>query len=619
MSLPGRMGDELRRSRSDRMNYQRRWLLSLLYLSDRQDADYHRQYGRVVVDSTRLRSRLTVNRIAPIYRTALSSLATQYPSCVIMPPTSSYEHIVKSMGSELLLRHHWHTDKVRHTLRRWFSWMLSTGTSALHVRHLREPQSHEGRVTLEAVRPMDIYHEEGARDEFESGWLGVRRFVTRAEAKRLFPKRKKHIDRIASADRTDSAEDRKVARDRIEVSDVYTWDGDWGVWAGDDWLWKGETPDKVMPMAMGRHMSVPGFFWGSGLVGPLIGLQNSYNQSRAQILRNIELMANPIWKVPRTARVKKIPSKAGGVLFYNIAGGEPKTETPSPMPGTAVESLLMLSSEMTDVAGVHGPSMGKRSIGITAAKAMEHLQSADESSLNVTRLESEEAVEHIAKVILVYHKAFSDEQRLVGSLDAHGKIVHRYLAGTDLVANPEVHIEASTLFSDSSKQRDMEVIQKLELELITPDEAKRELAFRTSNRFVLEKMKSYSQAIDALRAIVDAGRMIRIMPNEDLEAYADVFGDFVGSPEFYDVHPWVQEYLRDTLAGIVSYQQSPDVYLEMARGTVVPRQDKPGGDASLVQAGSNSPATTVSHKQMQHEGSQLRAESEAIQGQRSPM
>jgi hypothetical protein len=203
-------------------------------------------------------------------------------------------------------------------------------------------------------------------------------------------------------------------------------------------------------------------------------------------------------------------------------------------------------------------------------------------------------------------------------MDDEGKIVHKSIEGVNLVDMAEVHIEAGSMFNDQVGNREERILRLYELQLIDAETAQKEIAFRTGNRFILDKMKSYSRAIDALRAIVVGGRTIKIFPDEDLKSYKDVFGDFIHSDRFYDVHPLVQEYLRDTLAGIVTYGMDPMAYIQMAQGTVIPRQDSPS-QAGQAMAFSNSPASVDQMQGAQQEGAQMKAEAESTQGVRSPL
>lgn len=614
MSLPKKMAQELSDSKNEKIPNRRRWKAASLYLSDRQGSEYR---GRSNSASPTRRA-VTVNRISPIYRSALSKLAIAYPSCVVVPGAGGYDEIVKAMATEHWLRWFWKSDRVRHKARRFFSWQLLTGTCALHVVHSRRPGSGSGDVKLEVVRPHDLFKEKGARDEFEASWVAVRSFYVRDELKRMYPARAGAIEKMTPVDAKVQQELDSMPSDRIEVFDVYSQDGDWGVYAGKEWLWKGKTPGNVVPVSVGRFLEIPGQFWGVGLVEPLISIQNQYNRSRAQWLLNTELMANPIWKVPRTAGVRKIPSRAGAMLMYNIAGGEPKQQAPAPLPAYFNDSIMQLIAEMHDTAGIHGPSLGKRAVGITAAKAMQELKGADDTLLDLVRLQGEEAFERFATNALVYARHFLDEKKMIGALGDDGRIIHRSVVGANIVDNPEIHIEAGSMFQDQVGNREERILRLYELGLVDPETAQKEIAFRTGNRFLLQKMRSYSRAQDALRAIVVGGRMIKVFPDEDLSAYLDVFGEFVHSERFYGLDQLVQDYLRDTYAAIATYKKSPEEYMMMAQGTVVPRQDAPQA-APQAAAASASQGSREQMNEAQQQSREMQQASGVQQGVRSPL
>lgn len=613
MSLPGSFDKAIQKSREEQGRQRKRWHLSLLYLADQQHLEFHNRLGRFVVDPLRARRRVTVNRIKPLVRTAWSSLATQFPSCVVMPGSPSYEDIVKAMSSEHMLRWDYASDRMRHKWRKAFGWTLTTGTVGHHIMYKRDVGQHEGRVTDVIVRPDCLYKEEGARDEYESSWLAAKEYYTREELIRLYPKRKKQINRITPTERFGDLETKQMPADRIEVYYVYTWNGDWGVWAGDDWLWKGETPEKTMPIIVQRHFEVPGSFWGMGLVQSVIGLQNQYNRVRAQELLNIELMANPLWLIPRTARVGKIASKAGGKVYYNIAGGKPEMTHPSPLPNHVSDNRLFLNSEMHDVAGIHRSQMGGRDVGITAAKAMRELKEGDMGQLQLSMLLAEDAAERVAEAKLIYYRHFYDDERFVSALDGMGSIISRQLDSTRLVDTPEVHIEAGTMFPARAQHRDMKIREQLEMGVMDPQEARKELSFRTGNKHVLKKMQAYDKALSALDMVVRGGQAIKVFPHEDIEAYRDVFDEFVNSDKFYMVHPVQQKYLRDALASLATYGQNPEAYWQMVGGTVVPRTDAQQQAPQSI-GWSNSPATRDQMQQRQQESQMVKSAAETRQG-----
>ena len=93
MSLPKKMAQELSDSKDEKIPSRRRWKFSALYLSDKQGLEYRSR------SSSRSKRSVTVNRISPIFRSALAKLAIDYPSCVVVPSTGGYDEIVKAMAT----------------------------------------------------------------------------------------------------------------------------------------------------------------------------------------------------------------------------------------------------------------------------------------------------------------------------------------------------------------------------------------------------------------------------------------------------------------------------------------------------------------------------------------
>jgi hypothetical protein len=192
-------------------------------------------------------------------------------------------------------------------------------------------------------------------------------------------------------------------------------------------------------------------------------------------------------------------------------------------------------------------------------------------------------------------KVYYDEDKMMRILDNTGKIVYKQLQNTDISEDPEIYIEAGTLFRDEKHDRDQRVLEMVKLGLMEKDEALRELDYRTGNARITKRMAGFSHAGDMLTAVRE-GRLIEVMPTDDLEAFAQVFGDFMQEAEYYELEPDTQEYIRDVLVAVATFGKEEEDFAraEMER-TVFPRVE---GDPKAMAEGAGMLGSPMAGAQM---------------------
>tara|TARA_R110000765_G_scaffold76454_2_gene149793 strand:- start:627 stop:2468 length:1842 start_codon:yes stop_codon:yes gene_type:complete len=600
----------LQSSASQRRSTSRVWDLCILYLEGKQHLDWDTTRKRFSTSDRYRSERVTVNRIIGIYRTVLSKLDTAYPSVAVLPASNSWEDITRALASEQALHYYWANAKIKYTIQEAISWMLTTGNVALHTFYSKE----EGRIITNVVRPYDLFFEKNASSWDESDWVSVRSIVKRDDLKDAYPDKAEEIDAAAEA-QTDEL-GTKIPTGRVELYETHWHNGKYAISIGSTYLYKGACPGNVMPIQFIRYTKIPNRIWGTGLVSGLIDLQNQYNRSRSQQMLNVRLMSNPVWLIPKTAGVSRIQNRVGENVYYNAAGGKPERVAAPPLPGYVSENVMQLHNEMMDVAGVHNTSLGKRAIGITSGKAIEALTAQDTSQLDSTMQEIEKAVAEMAKVALVLMKAYYDEPRMIRMMDNAGAVIHKELSGTSLVTTPEIHIEAGSLFRKEAQDRDAKVMDMLEAQLITPEQALKELSFRTANTFVLDKMQSLSHAMDMLDA-AKSGLRIEIFPEDDLASFAEVFGQFIRSEAYYSLDAEKQNYIRDIFVSITTFGQPQEAYAMAQQQKVFPRQEKPSEVAETISVTESTDAQgQIATEDVELQ--QMKAQAGSVQGMRGP-
>ena len=581
-SIRGLIDKSLENKRAD----QRVWDISLMFLEGRQWLQFDKRMDQFVNTTSRTGTgfKVTINLLLNVYRNVLARLALAYPSCVVIPASPDFEDIIKAQSSETALKYFWQSQRVKSVLTKGLEWLLSTGTVALHPYYDPGDKS----VKLEVFGAYDIFFENGVRSPEESSWIALRSYYTRSALEEAYPGKKDLIERtgaVSQGEETAAAPIDYVGTlpDRLEVYEIYWRDGRHGIATDSGWLYTEKFPVDTFPVEVIRYSVVPRRLWGLSLIAPLLDIQLYYNKSRSQLMHNVELMGNPKWLVPKTAGVanSSITSRPGEKIYYNPAGGRPEQVAPAPIPEYVIHNMTRLQSEMGDVAGLHSVSLGKRAVGVTSGKAMETLAAFDTSQLEGTQHYIEQAVAGMAKSALMLMQKYYTEKKMVRMLDDTGRVAFHAIKDTDLSEDPEVFIEAGSLFRDEAQDRDAKVMEMLQMGLIGPEQALDEMSFRTGNSFVSKRVRALAHARDMLEGAKQGGE-VEMFRSDDLGAFQEVFSDYIQGAEFYTLDEEGQDYIRGVLVAIESAALPDQAYIEMLTNQkVFPRDVAPPGQQAM--------------------------------------
>lgn len=561
--------------------------LCLYYLEGRQYLVYDRNLTRfTTAKSQRGRNRVVINLILNLWRSVVARLATSYPNVSVIPATPNYDDISKAEASEIALRYYWSQEDLKKVLQDAIEWLVSTGNAGLHTYY----DADKKKVCSKAISPYDLFFEKGATSLEESDWVAIRSFVKKGTLKAAYPEKKKQIDNLStsSGDYTTTKDGEtgsySVPPNRVEVFDVYWKDGRYAVLTNDFYLFKGEFPEGCFPVQHLRYTEIPNRLWGVGLIQPLIDLQNSYNKFRNQILDNVELMSNPKWLIPKTAGVsaQAITNAAGEKVYYNPAGGKPEQVAGTPIPAYVLDNIQRVQAEMMDVSGIHSVSIGKRAVGVVSGKGIEALQQGDASQLQLTQQSIEQGVKKLAETVLVMMKNYYNEPTFMRMLDNSGGAVFREIKDEDIVDFPEVFIEANSLFRNELPDRDAKVLEMLQLGLIDPATALKEISFKTGGMTqMINKMGSVAEAKQLIEAI-KKGAQIEIYNTDDTKTFGEVFQDYIRGDEFQTLPMPIQDYIGDVFNAMAAWGQPPEALQKLQRNKIFPVVPESGQQTGQV-------------------------------------
>jgi hypothetical protein len=608
---------------TDKDRYKRIWDMCSLFLNNQQHLRYDDVRRRFV--TRRARNTFTANKIVNPFRNLQAKLIAAYPSVAVAPASDSIEDILKAESSEAALSYYWHNMRMKQVVGKLVRWLLMTGNAALLTRYSTSKKD----IITEVIQPYDLYFEPGATEIEESSFVAIRKIVKKADLEKAYPDHKELIKDQAEAGpphgmRTyfgAQAQQQKPIKNTVDIHDVYYKDGRHCVIMGPHILFETKWPGGTFPIQFVRYTVTEGILWGMGAIEPVVDVQIHYNRSRQQVIENTLLTANPPWMIPNSSGVQAgmITGKPGNEIFYDDTGGRAPTPVQMPgMPAYVPQNIAQLESEIGDIMGIHATTLGKRAIGIHSGQAIQNLSAMDMTQLAVTQDAIEDAILDLCKVVLSLMKAHYTEARLIKMLDDTGAMVYKQLKQTDIVDDPEIRIEAGSLFRDEIQDRERRVLELYQAQLISREEAIKEISFKTGSSFITKRMRGLSHAQELLVAATQ-NKMIEIFPTDDIEAFKRVFGDFIQTETYYMLPQETQQYIRDVYVSLETFG-APDREArdQMLTRTVFPRQERQKEDLTKLMASYGSGAAQAQAAQQHQEYSERTAYRQQLDGEANP-
>jgi len=610
---------DIEEARAEKSAMVRAWDLTRCFVEGKQHVFWNEAQGTfsAMEPAPSERNRTTINKMLGIYRNVQSRLAASMPGIGCLPTSSTTEAVLKAMACEHAAQAYLLSGRTGDTIHkkiRQFSVMW--GAAWLVPRYNPKTQTIETQV----YSNYDVFFDKGAMDVEDSDWVGLRSFHVASAIKEAYPKFEKQIDAAASATR--EGHFNTVPDKRVELFNVYERaSGLHKVVIRDQVLWSGPYPYGKFPVQRIAFTDIPFVPFGAGLMFSLIDIQNQYNKGRKLLFDSIESMANPGWLIPKNCGVRNDvdTSKPGWRMPYNPLHGKPEQADLKPMPSYVFENLAMIGVEFQDVSNIHDSAAGKRPNGIEAGVALQMLVQQDVTVLEDAMENMELGMAAHMEDVLRYMKFFYDEPREIRLLSTAGGLVHRTLQATDLVENPQIAIEAGTMFRATAEDREKRALSLLQAQLINAREAKQAILFRAPGMSATKKMAGLFHAREMLEAckqitaespIID----IEILPVDDLEAFEMVFHEFIETPEYYMTSPEAQETIRNVLLRVRSPDATPEQFAQEANRKVWPVQVGNAMEAANLSAVLGGQPAGVNAAMEAQRMQALRAEMREVQG-----
>lgn len=182
-----------------------------------------------------------------------------------------------------------------------------------------------------------------------------------------------------------------------------------------------------LPLHMMGHIPFPVGQFPMSILQHIKGPVVELSKTESQILENRNLMANPIWTIPKQLQIEggRIQNKPGGRIVYNYMPNvpEPKPVEMPEMPKYVMDLIEIMKEHVLEISGQGETSQGKVPTGARSGVSIAYLQEEDDTRIGTTVQEFEELTEAVgfqmlrimaekyttARTVRIYKKHGDDE------------------------------------------------------------------------------------------------------------------------------------------------------------------------------------------------------------------
>lgn len=507
-------------------------------------------------------SRVTVNLLLPIFNRLQAMLSVVTPYIGVRPASMTTQDMIAAKTDAAMVQYLWEKCKVAEKYQDANRWLISCGNSFLHPYYCNEKE----QIAIDVVPPYNILCQHTVDDLQDSEWLIKRTYYNASAIKRAYPKI--NLDEVTPVN-WELGQDRfnftyanvgSETEDQYEVLEYWSKaDSKHCVIIGDQIAWEAKKwdPSKRYPIIHMKFHNLPGRLHGKGAIDPLIQIQKEYNAQRSAIITNIRRMGNLQWLVASNSGVDAITNEPGAIVRYNPASIAPKQVPLNPLPGYVLDNVNRSHSEMMDLAGIHGTSLGKRVSGVESGKAIQQLVAQDTSQLQGVLDSIEKGARELSAHMLMLVKEHYSKARMIRVFRYDGSMFFKMVKGTDISNDPDVFFEASSLFKDHLREREQRAVQMFQLGLLSPEEARKAISFFGQDAMIHQSVRNYNYALDLLEDAL-SGDQIVVLPTDPQKEILEVFQEYSSSEEFRDLPLEIQENVTNILVAVIA-QGNPQV------------------------------------------------------------
>lgn len=446
----------------------------------------------------------TENVIQSVIDTATAMIAKSRPKPAILTDGAEYSVQRRAKKLDLALQGIYQSADVYRTGPDFFRDACIFGTGVLH------PFDDNSKVAVEKVLPDEIIVDERECRCTPPREMHRRKFADKEVVKAMFPEFETEIENANEGNRKEHTSFRRIDDNQVVI--VESWhlpsiagadDGKHAISIDNATLLWEEFEDDDFPFVF-AHWSPPVTgFWGQGLSQQLTGIQLRINKLNKFIDRAQDLIANPRIFVDVASKVLKqhINNEIGAIVPYR--GRPPTFLTPQAVGAEIYNYKEVLKQSAFELAGISRLSaQAQKPAGLESAVALREFTDIETQRFAIQAQNYEQAIaQDLAKKIVKVAKAIhGKDQKFTTVFAAKGFMQKIDWADVDMEEDRFVmKVEASSLLSRTPAGKTQTVIEWLNAQFISQDEAKQLLDLPD-----IDKAKSmFNAAIDNIDAMIE--------------------------------------------------------------------------------------------------------------------
>lgn len=506
--------------KGDKKTYEMQWYLNIAYFVGKQWIAFDSVNKRLYEPEREpWQVRFVGNRIQPIVRTELAKITKNKPTIVVTPASNEDSDIKSARVAEKVADYLFYELDLKAKNQELGLWGLTCAGFIKPFWNNNKGNDagqglKQGDVDADIVSPFEIDIDPSAKKWSEVKWVCHKKVRDTDYVKQVYDKEVEAEGGILESNLYESqlkditimgqgityknAENAVIVKEywekptakypkgrRITIANgvLLFYEEDIGFGDEDD-------TERELPFFPFFHINVPGRVWPTTINEQLIPIQREYNKTRSQIIENKNLMANPIWLVPKGSTEEEISAgMPGQIIEYKPQIGKPEMAQAPSMSADVYKNEERCIEEFEFISGQHETSHGSTPTGVKSGVAIAYLQEQDDTKLGPTISNFESCIQNYMKYMLKMVKFKYIEERLIKIVGQDNKIETFYFKGSDLTSTDVRIVSGSSL--PQSKAAKQEWIMNLVTNRVLDPVKDRELIMKMLELGITEDMYDY--------------------------------------------------------------------------------------------------------------------------------